>query len=255
MERKTLLRIVLLSTPLAAFLLYAALNWFRIEEEKVWVGASAEVRRDPFLAYARLLAKMGGTTESTDRPSRLDAMPERATLVLGARRLAYMTPTRLHTLEEWVDRGGSLIVEAEPWASTIRSSIASVSSASIDGRVAPETFAAAAGATREQRVSFEWPGEPPRLRVNFGNFVVTLRDSRARPARLSASYEGRHFAIEFPAGRGRVVAVEASPSSTTTRSAGSTTRNSGGGSRRGRQGWVPSSSSCARAARRSPNGS
>ena len=59
MNRKALLRAALVALPLVAALLYIALNWYRIEQVTVWVQAGEEARRNPFLAYTRLLEHLG----------------------------------------------------------------------------------------------------------------------------------------------------------------------------------------------------
>ena len=108
MNRKLALRAALVGLPLVAALLYIALNWYTLEDETIRVGAGELAREDPYLAYGRLLDRMGARTERAQVPSVLDALPPKSTLVFGARRLAYMTPSRVNRIRDWVDRGGSL---------------------------------------------------------------------------------------------------------------------------------------------------
>src|SRR5271154_814328 len=113
MNRK--LRAALFATPLAAALLYIALNWYRLEYESAWVDAGPAAMEDRFLAFSRLLQRMGSKVSVIDSPTVLEGLPAKATLVIGARRLAYMTPVYVKRIVRWVERGGRLVVEAEPW--------------------------------------------------------------------------------------------------------------------------------------------
>ena len=114
MNRKVALRAALIVTPLVAFVLYAALNWYEIEEKSVRTGMSDAARRDPHLAFTRLLQRMGAQAEVTTSPNRLARPPEGGVLLLGGHRLAYMTPMRVRELDAWVQRGGMLVAQAEP---------------------------------------------------------------------------------------------------------------------------------------------
>src|SRR6185503_10508079 len=114
MTRKTAIRAALVALPLAAFLLYAALNWYTIEDEEIRVGSSEAAIQDPFLAYGRLLERMGASVQRASGPSALQSLPARGTLLIANRRLAYMTPQRVRAIREWVDNGGALVAAAEP---------------------------------------------------------------------------------------------------------------------------------------------
>src|SRR5215471_12554530 len=113
-RRKFFVRAAVVATPLVAFVLYAALNWFVIEEGTQWVRMKEEAIKDPYLAYTRLLDRMKVPHASTDKPSQLDAPPEKGTVFLASRRLIYMSASRISHITSWVERGGTLVVEAEP---------------------------------------------------------------------------------------------------------------------------------------------
>ena len=98
---------------LLAGALYISLNWFEIVDAPEWVGAEGEARTDPYRAMKLLLATMGAQTVTIRQFAELDALPENATLFLGDRRLARMSPARVARLVAWVNAGGHLIVEAE----------------------------------------------------------------------------------------------------------------------------------------------
>src|SRR5829696_44290 len=107
------IRALLIVTPLLAFLLYAALNWFRLEETTKWVQMGPEAQRDPYLAYKRLLKKMNADARVSDTPSSLETAPEGSVVFLASRRLVYMSNERVTRIIAWVERGGTLVLEAE----------------------------------------------------------------------------------------------------------------------------------------------
>ena len=111
MNRPTTWKAALIVLPLVAFAIYAALNWFRLEEEPTYSGLGREAREDPYLAYARLLERMGKPPRRLASPSELESLPPGGTLVIAARRLAYMTPDRVRRLVAWVEAGGHLVAE------------------------------------------------------------------------------------------------------------------------------------------------
>src|SRR5258706_6825918 len=114
MTRKTAIRAALVALPLAAFLLYAALNWYTIEEEEIRIGASQAAMQDPYLAYGRLLERMGASVHTAQGPSALLALPAHGTLLLEKRRLAYMTPQRLRAMLDWSAKAGGLVMSTSP---------------------------------------------------------------------------------------------------------------------------------------------
>jgi hypothetical protein len=204
-NRKTLIRAALLSTPLVAALLYIALNWYTIENESVWAGAGPEARRDPYLAYARLIEKMGGQPIVVPGPSRLEALPPRATLVIGERRLTYMTPPRVRRLVEWVNRGGSLVVEAERYR---------IDDPLLDALGVQRSFPDMAARSRrndpptprgaQPPATFDWPGAEKPLRVRLRSYGIDLRDAREHSDTVSVKPGEDVVALAFSQGEGRV---------------------------------------------------
>ena len=207
MNRKLIARAALIATPLVAALLYIALNWYRVEYETFRAGAGHEALRDPFLAYARFLGRMGAKPEVLRAPSALEELPHGATLVLAAPRLAYMTPAHVKGIVEWVAHGGHLLVEAERWG---------VSDPLLDAlgvkNVPPETTKT--GPSRGAIVpqppdmnapsSIEWPGAGRRLTVSFIPSSADLRDLRNRPATAAVQLGKHTVALAFDEGEGHV---------------------------------------------------
>jgi hypothetical protein len=83
---------------------------FERREVEVETGVSAAARRNPYLALARLLERMGHTVVVQTDPTRLDALPEPpATLILPTPRYS-IGAERSEALLDWVSRGGHLAV-------------------------------------------------------------------------------------------------------------------------------------------------
>lgn len=209
MTRKSAIRAALLGLPLAAFLLYAALNWYTLEDESIWIGAGEAASEDPYLAYTRLLERMGVAASVGRDPSSLDAPPAKGTVLIGRRRLAYMTPARVNRLVRWVDAGGTLVVETEGQ---------SIDDPLLDAlgvaRVLPERgdkaqrndAKATAIAVAPGPIVIDWPqlGRPLRVRVSpaFG-----LRDTRVRSDVREVRHDNRIIALTFASGEGRVMVM------------------------------------------------
>ncbi len=92
--------------------------WFLATHDRVpakqWVGPSGEARLRPFLAAQRFAERMGLRVKELRSLPELDALPPAgAVLLLPARRQA-LDGNRLGQLVGWVERGGHLILEAEP---------------------------------------------------------------------------------------------------------------------------------------------
>lgn len=210
MNRKTAIRAALLGLPLAGFLLYAALNWFTLEDQAIRVGAGELAREDPYLAYGRFLDRMGVTTTRALVPSSLDSLPARATLVFASRRLAYMTPDRIRRVREWVDRGGSLVLEHEPEA--IDDPLLEAFGVK---RVYPERDASGGlkgGTARDYTaanavLTVDWPELGRPLRARLGTVLGELRDLRVRSDVREVRQGTRLVALSFASGQGRVTVL------------------------------------------------
>lgn len=94
-----------------------ALSWFfsNFEQrtEKEAIGFQGKARRDRWLAAERMLQNMGAKASAVQSLPELDGLPNSATLILPNSRQA-LSPKSRRSLLNWVNRGGRLIVEAEP---------------------------------------------------------------------------------------------------------------------------------------------
>jgi hypothetical protein len=210
MSRKLALRAALVGLPLVAFLLYAALNWYTIEDETIRVRAGELAREDPYLAYGRLLDRMGIPAKRAQVASVLDQLPPKGTLVLAARRLAYMTPARVNRIRDWVDRGGSLVLEHEREAIDdplleafgVKRVYPDPDDAKDGKKPAPRDFAAG-----NAMAEFDWPEFGKRLRARLGTRAGELRDLRVRSNVRELRQGTRLIALAFDSGEGRVTVL------------------------------------------------
>jgi len=209
MNRKALLRAALITLPLIAALLYIALNWYRIEQVTVWVQAGEEARRNPFLAYTRLLEHLGAQPRMIGSPSRLASLPDTSTLVMAGSRLAYMTPQRVREITAWVQRGGTLVVQSEGYG---------IDDPLLDAlgveRAFPEWVGRRGGMQRRPNelpsggvVDVHWPGESRALHASFAGLLPELRDLRVRPDSTVAKLGSRTVLLSFALGQGHVTIV------------------------------------------------
>jgi len=210
MTRKTAIRAALVALPLAAFLLYAALNWYTIEDEEIRVGSSEAAIQDPFLAYGRLLERMGASVQKASGPAALQSLPARGTLLIANRRLAYMTPQRVRAIREWVDNGGALVAAAEP---------EDIDDPLLDNlgieRIYPERKKNGSRRNMEPRayasasapLVIDWPQFGKPLKAQLGTAYGELRDTRVRQDVNELRQGERLVAISFPSGSGRVTVL------------------------------------------------
>src|SRR5258706_7905061 len=210
MTRKTAIRAALVALPLAAFLLYAALNWYTIEDEAFRIGASEAAMQDPYLAYGRLLEGMGASVHRAAGPSVLQALPAHGTLLLTNRRLAYMTPQRVRAIREWVDNGGALVVAAEP---------EEIDDPLLDNlgieRIYPERMPDGSRKNMDPRayagasapIVIDWPQLGRPLKVQLGTAFGELRDTRVRTDVNELRQGERVVALSFASGQGRVTVL------------------------------------------------
>ena len=209
MKQRTGFRIALIALPLGAFLVYAAVNWFELVEEPVRIGAKREAIEDPYLAYARLLERMGTPFKRFETPSGLDSLPSGGTLVLSGRRLAYMTPARVRRLLSWIEGGGHVVAEWEP---------SGIDDPLLDGLGIERKFDKQAGRPAMPRmtpqefrdqdiVTFDWPHLGPAMRARAGVYFgeLGLRTYRANAQQVLQGK--RMIALTFPVARGRVTVL------------------------------------------------
>ena len=211
MTRSTTWKTALVALPLLAFAIYAAFNWFRLEEEPTYSGLGKEAREDPYLAYARLLERMGKPPRRLASPSELETLPHGGTLVIAARRLAYMTPERVRRLVAWVDAGGHLVAEWER---------SRTDDPLVDAFGVERVFPAANGprplfvprdfdpgeyaAPTQNIVTIDWPWLGRALRARAGIGTGELFDRRERSDVDAVQQGKRTVAMSFAQGKGRV---------------------------------------------------
>ena len=91
--------------------------WFLQNFEQVPVrhreAPQKEARRNPYLAFERLLQELGRPIERLESPRSLDQLPAQSILILDESRRRNVTPARAERLLNWVHSGGYLIVAAE----------------------------------------------------------------------------------------------------------------------------------------------
>jgi hypothetical protein len=211
MTRSTAWKTALVAAPLLAFAAYAALNWFRLEEEPTYSGLGREAREDPYLAYGRLLERMGKPPRLLASPSELESLPHGGTLVIAARRLAYMTPERVRRVAAWVDAGGHLVAEWErnrtddPLVDAF--GVERVFPPPDGSRPAfvPRDFDPGEYATPGQHiVTIDWPWLGGTLRARAGIGSGELLDRRERDGVDQVQQGKRTVAMSFAQGKGRV---------------------------------------------------
>ena len=192
---------------LLALLTYISLNWFRIEQEPRWVQAGKEARRDPFLAFSRLVARMGGTPQALDSPLALANLPRGTTLFFAAHRLGYMSPRNVRAVREWVDQGGHLVLQAE--ATGTRDPLLDALG------IRREFFAPRKDADAKKSIlarldlparRFDWPGATRPLQVEMP-FSTPLRDLQGRTPLSTVAFQSRVVMLSVAEGRGEVTVV------------------------------------------------
>lgn len=210
MNRKSAIRASLLALPLVAFILYAAVNWYTLEDEDVRIGAGDAASEDPYLAFGRLLERMGAPATRGESPSAIDTPPPRGTLLISGRRLAYMTPARVNRIVRWVEAGGSLVVEAEneaiddPLLNALGVQRIFPERDESGGRknIDPRAYAKAGSV-----LTLDWPQLGRPLRARLGTAFGELRDTRVRSDSRELRQGERVVALTFASGEGRVTVL------------------------------------------------
>ncbi len=109
MSRRALLLpgLAVLLLALLAVLFGVLFERREVEEE---VGASREVRRNPYFASARLLERMGHAVVTLDGIGHLDVLPPTQALLMAPSSRRTLTRERQQALLDWVEAGGQLLV-------------------------------------------------------------------------------------------------------------------------------------------------
>jgi len=105
----------LVATLLLVLAAAAGTGWFLVEfeqaEETVVTGYRGEALANPLLAAERWLRAIGTPVSELESLAALEGLPPGGVLMLAVSRRT-MTPDSIETVLDWVDRGGTLVVEA-----------------------------------------------------------------------------------------------------------------------------------------------
>jgi hypothetical protein len=82
--------------------------------ETRWEKPGKEALRNPYLAFERLLERLGRPVERVSDALALDRLAPGGVLLLDNSRRIHVNARRVEALFDWVERGGYLIVAAEP---------------------------------------------------------------------------------------------------------------------------------------------
>ncbi|APV49497.1 hypothetical protein BWI17_07265 [Betaproteobacteria bacterium GR16-43] len=220
MNRKIAFRIAIIAAPILGLLLYAALNWYEWREYPQRVGNSEEAKRNPHLALERFYARMGANPTFARSHVDLAKPPEGGVLILAARRLAFMTPTRVREIDAWVQRGGLLVAEVEspgiddPLFANYgvetnmptgpargKRSRSETPPAPLDTPVAPKK----GDKPIEKFASVPWPDAAKPLRVSLWGPGMRIA-GESDPEQIATATQNKNLVfVSFAVGKGRVV--------------------------------------------------
>ncbi|RBP48305.1 DUF4350 domain-containing protein [Arenicella xantha] len=79
-------------------------------EEEIWIGESAEAKRNPFLAAQRFLSERGVSVVETTSELRFSTLPTDEMVILSEVDSMLVSASQIDAAVDWVQRGGSLIV-------------------------------------------------------------------------------------------------------------------------------------------------
>ncbi len=192
MTRRLALAVVLLAA------LGGALIWFLSNYDRVpvrqWTGYTGEARRHPYLALERLVQRLGGSARELRSVGQLGELPPGGVLMLPGRRDG-LTDSDRRRLLAWVQRGGHLVVEAEPYGAA-DPLLATVGVARLRNASKP------AGG-KPMIPGFTWPGDTRPIRATLHPFPPLAHPQ----ASTSLAWEGQNVLVVVPWGKGRVTAV------------------------------------------------
>jgi hypothetical protein len=190
---------------LCALLLLGFWLWFDANFARQWreiqVGASAEARRNPFLAAERLLLRLGADVRGAAGASPLRQLPDPGALIISDG-LPPLNAERRRRLWAWLDAGGHLLVEAV----RLEEDDAQVESTDFLrelGAVLRQTTTVAAG--DEVVAQVRLPGSAEVLEVAF-SAPWSVEDISGN-AVAEATAAGRARLLRYRVGAGAVVVV------------------------------------------------
>ena len=201
---------------LASVLVAAGAAWWWMNFERVpasvHVGLRGAAQDDPYLAFKRLLPKVGIQVEEPTAGNAaarvLAALPPGGTVIMRARREALMTGERVRTLMRWVESGGHLIVESERIARP-DPLLAACNVGAQTLRAAPIAPAGANNMPNRppQRplAHARLPGGTRALEIEFASLISLTDLRRAADWKVEDAVGTR--VLSMPRGAGRVTAV------------------------------------------------
>lgn len=192
MSRRLVLAIVLV-TALGGGLVWFLSNYDRVPVRQ-WTGFTGEARRNPYLALERLVQRLGGSARELRSVGQLGDVPPNGVVLLPGRR-DNLTDNDRRRLIAWVERGGHLVVEAEPYG-------------------APDPLLTTIGVVRQRNAAkpaegrpavptFIWPGDARPVRATLHPFPPLAHPQ----ATTALAWNGNNVLVVVPRGRGRVTAV------------------------------------------------
>lgn len=108
-----ILALLLIASALGG-LVYWIVPHLESYEHEVIENVSEKVRRNPFLAMERFLARLGYVLETSRRSAVLDTIPDEQDTIMLEYSKELFTEARTKRLMEWMERGGHLVLEILP---------------------------------------------------------------------------------------------------------------------------------------------
>ena len=189
--------------------------WFLQNFEQVPVrhreAPQKEARRNPYLAFERLLQELGRPIERLESPRSLDQLPAQSILILDESRRRNVTPARVERLLDWVHGGGYLSVAAENASDDPLLRKLGVSHYQApQGQCAPCTK----DKTEEEADDDDPPVEIEvtlpinQTRYRLEHFGRGLSSSSPEPAWQAGSAKERSALLHFRWGRGHITVID-----------------------------------------------
>jgi hypothetical protein len=189
-------RILIVALLLAA--IGGAAVWFLTHYDRVpvreWTGFTGEARRNPYLAFERVVARLGGTARELRSAGQLNELPTSGVVLLPARR-DHLTDADRRRLLEWVGHGGHLVVEAEPFG-TIDPLLAAL-------QVTRTRDAPRLPGGKPTVPAYTWPDDARPIQATLLPFPPLV----PRQARVSLAWNGQNALVVVPWSQGRVTVV------------------------------------------------
>ena len=192
--------------------------WFMQNFEQVPVrrheAPQKEARRNPYLAFERLLQQLGRPAERLESPRALDHLPAGSVLILDESRRRNVSTARAERLLDWVHNGGYLIVAAEnasddPLISRLGLSHYQPSQAQCEPGTkndAEEEAKDGEDHDKQAAINVNLPGKGIRYRL--AHYGRGLSSSSPEPAWRAGSTETRNALLHYPWGEGQITVID-----------------------------------------------